>query len=432
MPRARTRKPFPRAVVTARTPEAFVVSEGAGNSLDEALDKIGMVEMLAHLRSAQGPAPSVVIAADGAVPCALLSYLIRHGAARITTIALTLQRILPENAGSVAADPTCHAVVAPDLSLCKSWAENDVRVVVSRVKTDRRGAYSLCGAALKACLSHGDLSALLARYPPHCSIVADPIHDTPAVIAGHPLLADWVGATLMGRDPHDAPANADWFRNGLLPRVYRVHGDTSPVRSWRNPPSLERDLPHAIYGDPVVRYWGERAADASRAWVEYGMSVLEPFLPRQTSAGDEFSTRDVLVDRIASAVSPESMGELLEALLKVLDLLIGFHPILRDNIQTLRAGYRFTTRDRRMTVTARFSDGGLTASRVDSGPVNVSLIFKDTPAMLRLFASPKPDLLGAMLKQHVAFEGNLNYLLKLAYLLRRVTIIVKGNLRRAA
>jgi hypothetical protein len=262
--------------------------------------------------------------------------------------------------------------------------------------------------------------------------VADPIHDTPAVIANHPLLADWVGATLMGRDPHGAPANADWFRNGLLPRVYRVHGDTSPVRSWRNPPSLKSDLPHAIYGDPVVGYWGQRAADASAAWVAYGTSVLEPFLVWQTCARDELSTPDVLVDRIASAVSSESMGELLEALLKGLGLLIGFHPILRDDIQTLPAGYRFTTRDRRMTVTARFSDDGLTASRADSGPVNVSLIFKDTPAMLRLFASPNPDLLGAMLKQHVAFEGNFNYLLKLAYLLRRVMLIVKGDLRRTA
>jgi hypothetical protein len=409
-----------------------VVSEGAGNSLDEALDTIGMAEMLALLGSAQGSGPAVAIAADGAMPRGLLSYLSRHGAVRITTIGLTLPRILPENAGCAAADPACQTEVSPDRALCTSWAENDIRIVVSRVKTDRRGAYSLCGAALKACLSHGDLSALLERYPAHCSIVADPMDDIPAVIADHPLLADWVGATLMGRDPYSAPANADWFRRGLLPRVYRIDGDTRPVQSWRNPPSLKRDLPQAVYGDPVVRYLVQGVADAAAAWVAYGKSVLEPFLPPRTSGQDDLSTRDVLVERIAAGVSSESLGELLEALLKALGLLIGFHPLLKDEIRTLRAGYRLTTRDRRMNVAARFSDGVLMASRADSGPVNVTLIFKDTPALLRLFASPKPDLLGAMLKQHVAFEGNLNYLLKLAYFLRRITLIVQGDLRRIA
>ena len=56
------------------------------------------------------------------------------------------------------------------------------------------------------------------------------------------------------------------------------------------------------------------------------------------------------------------------------------------------------------------------------------MIFKDAPTILRLFTSPKPDLLNAMLKQQIAFDGNLNYLLKLAYLLRRVLLITRGEL----
>ncbi len=430
MPPVGTKKPLLRMGAMPRTYRAILVSEWAGYSLDEALDTIGMTEMLAPPGSAQGRGPAVAIAAEGAMPSGLLSYLSRLGATRITKIALTLPPMLPDNAGCVTADATCQAGVLPDLALCTSWAENDIRIVVSRVKTDRRGAYSLCGAALKACLSRGDLGAFLERYPAHCSIVADPMHDAPAVIADHPLLADWVGATLMGRDPYSAPANADWFRRGLLPRVYRIDGDTHPVRSWRNPPSLKCDLPQAAYGDPVGRYRVHSVADAAATWVAYGKSVLESFLRPRTGAQHHLSTRDALVEHIAAAVSSESLGELLEALLKGLALLIDFHPVLKDEIRTLRAGYRLTTRDRRMNVAARFSSGVLTASRADPEPVNVTLIFKDTPTLVRLFASPKPDLLGAMLKQQVAFEGNLNYLLKLAYLLRRVTLIVLGDLRR--
>lgn len=85
-----------------------------------------------------------------------------------------------------------------------------------------------------------------------------------------------------------------------------------------------------------------------------------------------------------------------------------------------------------MNVVARFSGGVLTASRADSGPVNVALVLKDTSALLRLLAAPKPDLLRALLKQQVTFEGNLNYLLKLGYLLRRATVIVRGDLRMTA
>ncbi len=406
--------------------------DGKGHSLEEALDAIGMADMLRRVSSARRPGAAVAIAADGAVPHCVPAYLRRRGAARITTISLaSVPPGVPCGDGEVA-DPARQTSVSADLELCTAWAESDVRFVVSRVKTDRNGNYLLCGAAVKACVSRGDLRAALDRFPAHCSIVVDPAGDTPAVVADHPLLADWIGATLMGRDPFSAPADADWFRRGLLPRAYRVRGETGPIDGWRNPPSLVRDLPQAVYGPPVISCRWQGVAAAAAAWSSYVKSVLEPFLPVQAGGNGGRPTREMLVERIAAAVSPESLGELLEALLQGLGFLMSVHPALKDEVRALKAGYRLTTRDRRMSVTARFSAGTLNASRADARPANVTLIFKNTAALIRIAAAPKPDLLGSMLRQEVAFDGNLNYLLKLAYFLRRVAFILQGDLRRAA
>jgi hypothetical protein len=437
MSRVRSNKPIPCLVATSNVVGAYVVPANGGPGLDDALDGIALGDKLAAVRLADGPVPSVAIVADGTVPCSLLSYLERQGVLRIATVPFAPQRRLHENSRSAIVDPIDRIVPASDPAF-RTWAESKIRIVVSRVKTDRRGAYSLCGATLASCVSQGGLDSLLDRYPAHCAMVVDPAHDTPAVVSKHPLLADWVGSILMGRDPYSAPANAAWFRKGLLPRTYRIHGDMSPVVSWRDPPALTRDLPNAACGDPVVLSFEKQTTDAVGAWADYVTSMLEMFLPApemepvgEVFQGEPRSVRswwEILACRIAPAVSPESMGEIIEALFKGLGLLISIHPVLQEDVQTLQAAYLLTTADGRMTVTAEFANGRLWAKRTNSRPVNVTLIFKDASTILRLLTSPKPDLLNAMLKQQIAFDGNLNYLLKLAHLLRRVFLITKGEL----
>ena len=404
---------------TARTAEAVVVRTDDAAGFDDALRQIGFEGLLAALHATKGSGASVAIIADGMIPCLLLSFLIKQGISRIVSVPFTGQRILPENSKSTLADPTDRIAVTPDLALCRPWVECDVRIVVSRVKTDGGGAYSLCCAVLAACISQGNFEALLERFPPHCAIAVDFANDTPAVAANHPLLTDWIGATLMGRNPFSAPANAERFRIGLLPPTYRIHGDTTPIASWRTPPSLTRQIPSSSY---------------FKSFMKSFRSSLESTVLGETSHNEpkgNFSPREVIINRLASTLSPESMGEILETALKGMGLLFGFHSGLKEEVQTLRAVYLFATTDRRMTVTAEFSNGLLKVGRAATGPISVALIFHDIPAMMRLFAAPQPNLLHAILSQQISFEGNLNYLLKLAYLLRRVSLVAKGELKRA-
>jgi hypothetical protein len=411
-------------VVGGETPQAIVVRPERGESLESALATIGLSDLLAL--------PAM---ADGPVPCSLLSCCCGAHGARVALLPLSLERLLPENADVAFADPGAHVAIDDALSLCKAWASADVRIVVSRIKTDSRGRYALCAATLESLLSRGDLTGLLEKAPAHCVVIASPDHGAPCVVSDHPLLADWVGATLMGRNPYSAPRSAAWFRNGLMPRVYTVTGDTTPAPQWRAPASLKRDPPFAVYADPVAYPLGRAAHDAAEAWKAQVMALFDPLLPPPggqsgaAGAGAASKNRGFL-DGIAETLSPESMGELLETLFKGLGLLLVVHPGLKSTVAPLRAAYRIATSDNRMNVWARFSSGTVSSGRGEGGPVNVTLRFTDVASMLRLFSSPKPDLLGAMLRQQVSFDGNLNYLLKLAYLLQRVLLVVKGDFRR--
>lgn len=418
-------------IVDRKTPQAIVVRPDRGETLESALVTIGLTEQLSMLSITGDTAPSIVIAADGPIPCSLLSYCVGITNACTTILPLSLERILPENAQLATADPVTHRRVDGSLSLSAAWADADVRIVVSRVKTDHRGHYALCGVTLISLISHGTLRDLMEKASPHCAIIADPTHDAPMVVADHPLLTDWVGATLMGRNPYSSPRNAAWFKNGQMPRIYTIQGDTAPIASWRTPISLKRNPPYAVSADPVVSPLGRAAYDAAKTCKFYLKMLLDPFL--SITGGNGITTTSMnsgFLDSIVNTLSPESMEELLETLIKGLGLFVIMHPGLKSTAVSLCGAYLIITSDNRMNVWVRFANGSVTAGRGNPGHVNVTLIFKDVPSLIRLFSSPKPDLLRAMLNQQIAFDGNLNYLLKLAFLLQRILLVIKGDFQR--
>jgi hypothetical protein len=58
---------------------------------------------------------------------------------------------------------------------------------------------------------------------------------------------------------------------------------------------------------------------------------------------------------------------------------------------------------------------------------HITVIFKDSQALMKFLLSPKPDILNAILKQEVTFDGNLNYLYKFVYMARRLQSMVTGG-----
>jgi hypothetical protein len=48
--------------------------------------------------------------------------------------------------------------------------------------------------------------------------------------------------------------------------------------------------------------------------------------------------------------------------------------------------------------------------------------------LMGFLLSPKPDILGSMLRQDISIDGNLNYLYKFAYMAKHLQLKVTGKL----
>ncbi len=113
----------------------------------------------------------------------------------------------------------------------------------------------------------------------------------------------------------------------------------------------------------------------------------------------------------------------LEMLLDTMCLAFLFDPRFRRNIEGFRGRYLFKSKDGAIAAGAIFSQGHLTVSRAAISDPNVAVTFRDEKALMNFLLAPKPDILGAVLRQDVVLEGNLNYLYKFAYMAKRLQLM---------
>jgi hypothetical protein len=78
-------------------------------------------------------------------------------------------------------------------------------------------------------------------------------------------------------------------------------------------------------------------------------------------------------------------------------------------------------------VSAVFRDNKMKVSEKPIDNTNIIVNFKDGKALMNYILSPKPDILGSILRQDVTFDGNLNYLYKFAYMAKRLQLLATGN-----
>ncbi len=58
---------------------------------------------------------------------------------------------------------------------------------------------------------------------------------------------------------------------------------------------------------------------------------------------------------------------------------------------------------------------------------DVTVTFKDARALMNYILSPKPDILGSILRQDVVIDGNFNYLYKFAYMAKHLQLMATGK-----
>jgi hypothetical protein len=131
--------------------------------------------------------------------------------------------------------------------------------------------------------------------------------------------------------------------------------------------------------------------------------------------------------RFLDNLGSELAEEFLQLLLNLMSLMFFLNKDFRRNIRDFNARYLFKSKDSQITITAIFKKNKMKVYEKEIDKTNVTVIFKDSKALMKFLLSPKPDILNSILKQEVTFDGNLNYLYKFIYMSRRLQSIVTGK-----
>ena len=132
--------------------------------------------------------------------------------------------------------------------------------------------------------------------------------------------------------------------------------------------------------------------------------------------------------KFLGTLQSETAEEFLEVLLKLMGLVFYLDKDFRRNIRNFNGRYLFRSLDRQITVAAVFKDDRLKVIEKEIDDTHMTVIFRNAKAMMGFLLSPKPDILGSMLRQDITVNGNLNYLYKFAYMAKHLQLKVTGEL----
>jgi len=132
--------------------------------------------------------------------------------------------------------------------------------------------------------------------------------------------------------------------------------------------------------------------------------------------------------RFLQCLESEVAEEFLEMLLKLMSLVFFLDRDFRRNIKDFKGRYLFKSRDNSITVAVVFKGNRMRVCEKEIKDTDVTVIFRNGRALMGYLLSPKPDILGSLLRQDVTFNGNLNYVYKFAYMAKRLQLTATGGI----
>jgi hypothetical protein len=130
-----------------------------------------------------------------------------------------------------------------------------------------------------------------------------------------------------------------------------------------------------------------------------------------------------LKKKLLDCLESETAEGFLTLLLSFMHLVLLLNKSYRLNTEGFQGKYLFKSKDNSIVVSALFKNGKMTVTRKAIDDSNVTVLFKDSKALMNFLLSPKPDILNSMLKQDITLEGNLNYLYKFASMATHLRIM---------
>jgi hypothetical protein len=128
-----------------------------------------------------------------------------------------------------------------------------------------------------------------------------------------------------------------------------------------------------------------------------------------------------------NCIESEVAEEILELLLKLMSLVFFLDKDFKRNIENFNGRYLFKSRDNKITMAAIFRDNRMKVYEKSIDRTNITVTFRNAKALMDYLLSPKPDILGSILRQDVTIDGNLNYFYKFAYMAKHLQLMVAGR-----
>jgi hypothetical protein len=136
----------------------------------------------------------------------------------------------------------------------------------------------------------------------------------------------------------------------------------------------------------------------------------------------------IAMKKFVECLESEFAEEFLEVLLGLMKIIFLMDHDFRRNIRDFSARYLFRSVDGSITVAAVFGDDRMEVLEEEISQPDITVNFKDSKALMNYLLTPKPDVLGSMLRQEVTLDGNLNYLFKFAFMAKRLQLMATGGI----
>ncbi|MDJ0785070.1 MAG: hypothetical protein QNJ22_24090 [Desulfosarcinaceae bacterium] len=128
--------------------------------------------------------------------------------------------------------------------------------------------------------------------------------------------------------------------------------------------------------------------------------------------------------RFQRSIETEAAEEFLELLLNAMRFMFTVSHRYRENIKDFQGRYQFKSKDGGLTMAATFNKGRMTVKEKVIDNPDVTIIFRDGKTLFNFLFSPRQDILGAMLRQDIQTEGNLNYIYRFGFLAKRLQLMM--------
>ncbi len=124
------------------------------------------------------------------------------------------------------------------------------------------------------------------------------------------------------------------------------------------------------------------------------------------------------IGKIIKDVEGDLMDFFLETLLKVIRIFICIDKKFAKNIQGFNAKYVFKSEDNKIAASAIFANNKMKVKKkaITDPDVNITVVFKDSKALFEFLMAEDPDVFAFILESKISYEGNVNYLMKFAYM----------------